>query len=75
MCSVAVYPSDFGVERMGREEVEGPGDSLGGGEEGEGRGYSQERLRQYQLSRLKYFYAVVTCDSKGTADMNVRLCR
>ncbi len=67
--SVTVYPSDFGMERMAREERMGPAELVEGpGEEadGEGKGYSQERLRQYQLNRLKYYYAVVECDSTGT---------
>ena len=62
--SVSVYPSDFGRERMAQEEVEGPAELVGGAS-AEGSGYSQEKLRQYEWSRMKYYYAVVECDSKG----------
>lgn len=57
MVSVTVYPSDFGLERMAREELKGPMGIGGGagmsGDEGEGAEYSEEKLRQYQLSRFK----------------------
>ncbi|KDQ12856.1 hypothetical protein BOTBODRAFT_134036 [Botryobasidium botryosum FD-172 SS1] len=86
--NVRVYPSEFGKERMAREEKEGPppevfkksrrGDideeeeeedinektifNEDGGEE-----YNEDALRQYQLERLRYYYAIVTCDSVATA--------
>ena len=59
--SVAIYPSDFGLERMAREEIEGPAglkkeedrSKNKALESDEGKMYSSEKLRQYQLSRLK----------------------
>ena len=57
---MSIYPSDFGLERINREEREGPSvllnyDSEDEGVESsdEGRGYSTEKLRSYQLNRLK----------------------
>ncbi|PPQ87037.1 hypothetical protein CVT25_000014 [Psilocybe cyanescens] len=79
--SVRVYPSDFGKERMQREETEGPPPEIfkkkdldvddinektvfevGGEDE-----YDEDALRKYQLERLRYFYAVVTCDTVDAA--------
>lgn len=72
---ITIYPSEYGLERMKEEEVRGPieltedklDDSSGEGNE-EGSSYHMEKLRRYQLNRLKYFYAVVECDSVSTAD-------
>lgn len=36
-------------------------------EEIEGMGYNQNKLRKYELNKMKYFYAVVHCNNKKTA--------
>ncbi|KAJ9663709.1 pre-rRNA-processing protein esf1 [Neophaeococcomyces mojaviensis] len=92
---VAVYPSEFGKERMEREEMEGPpkeiftaqrleqddesGSESDDEEEDEeeikasiikpddGSEFDTQALRQYQLERLRYFYAVLTFSSKDVA--------
>ncbi|KFH63270.1 hypothetical protein MVEG_10680 [Podila verticillata NRRL 6337] len=99
--SVKIYPSEFGKERLEREEREGPppeifkkakksGDSDDEGSEDdevtqesliknqtEDDGTEEvdsEALRQYQLDRLKYYYAVVDCDSVETAKAICEAC-
>jgi hypothetical protein len=103
---VAIYPSEFGRERMEREEMEGPPreifqpqmkgkrlpdkpvvtpvvdvpavDSDNSSsedeeikkkllQEDEGVDFDSTALRQYQLERLRYFYAVIQCSSVGVA--------
>ncbi|KAJ2920232.1 hypothetical protein MD484_g144, partial [Candolleomyces efflorescens] len=78
--SVVVYPSDFGKERMAREEKEGPPMEIfkkkkdseeitekslyeTGGEDQ----VDDSALRKYQLDRLRYYYAIVTCDTTEAA--------
>ncbi|THH34041.1 hypothetical protein EUX98_g147 [Antrodiella citrinella] len=80
--SVRVYPSEFGKERMAREEVEGPpahifkNNTIENEEDvnevtvyetGDGEDYNEDALRKYQLERLRYYYAIVECDTVEAA--------
>ena len=100
---VSIYPSDFGKERMEREEMGGPpkeifgrsnpdaahdvhgsssedsdGDNIEDDEdekikqailkEDEGKEFNSASLRRYQLSRLRYYYAVLICSSPSVAE-------
>ncbi|KAK3311813.1 hypothetical protein B0H66DRAFT_571383 [Apodospora peruviana] len=98
---ISIYPSEFGKERMQREELEGPPreifksskeegnsdddesdseDEASDGdedsdeeikrellEEGNDQDFDNDKLRTYQLDRLRYYYAVVVCSDKNTA--------
>ncbi|KAG6856644.1 hypothetical protein H0H87_002234 [Tephrocybe sp. NHM501043] len=79
--NVRIYPSEFGKERMAREETQGPPPEIFkkqneednevnaqniydvGGEDD----YDKDALRQYQLDRLRYYYAIITCDTSDAA--------
>lgn len=97
---VSIYQSEFGKERMQREELEGPpreifkkskdsddSDDLGSDSEDDedadsdldeqvkkellkeanDQDFDSDALRTYQLDRLRYYYAVVVCSDKNTA--------
>ncbi len=104
--NVSIYPSEFGKERMDREDMEGPPKEIFGqggsrgpqdghsssseegdqedeeeGEEAEderikksilkedqGLEFNSAKLRRYQLERLRYYYAVLTCSSVSVAE-------
>ncbi|KAK3600603.1 hypothetical protein CHS0354_001132 [Potamilus streckersoni] len=80
--SVKIYPSEFGLQRMKEEEQRGPIElaevkdtkHTHNTEDAEGSSYHEEKLRQYQLNRLKYYYAVVECDSPNTANTIYEEC-
>ncbi|KAG1743795.1 hypothetical protein EDB19DRAFT_1696994 [Suillus lakei] len=79
--SVRVYPSEFGKERITREEKEGPPvevfkkkieneediNERTVHETGDGADYDEDALRKYQLERLRYYYAIVQCDTVEAA--------
>ncbi|GKB57158.1 pre-rRNA-processing protein ESF1 [Tanacetum coccineum] len=79
--SVSVYPSEFGLKRMEEEAVKGPvglfDDENGKNSEDESDDKDEidnEKLRAYELSRLRYYFAVVVCDSVAAADYLYKSC-
>ncbi|XP_072398415.1 ESF1 homolog [Diabrotica undecimpunctata] len=75
--SVAIYPSEFGKSRMKEEEIKGPtelvqakadDDDEAEEDKEEGSSYHMEKLRQYQLNRLKYYYAIISFDNPVSAN-------
>ncbi|KAL5054710.1 hypothetical protein RYX36_035392 [Vicia faba] len=72
--SVTIYPTEFGLQRMQEEEVKGPVGLFDGENETsdkEDNGDSDadnEKLRAYEKSRMRYYFALVECDSSATAD-------
>lgn len=80
--SVSVYPSEFGIKRMEEEALRGPAALFDGEEENKDKDtddddddeIDDEKLRAYEISRLRYYYAVVVCDSVATADYLYKSC-
>ncbi|XP_051867006.1 ESF1 homolog isoform X2 [Pristis pectinata] len=78
--SVKIYPSEFGKEKMKEEELHGPVELLGNNlpenadEDTSEQRIIREKVREYQFKRLKYYYAVVECDSLETANKLYEEC-
>ena len=85
--TVTIYPSEYGLERMKEEEVLGPKELVemkqeevpvpsteDKNETDDVDDYHREKLRQYQINRLKYYYAVAECDSAETANKIYEEC-
>ncbi|XP_076950726.1 pre-rRNA-processing protein esf1-like [Bidens hawaiensis] len=84
--SVSVYPSEFGLKRMEEEAVRGPvglfddedgknkNDDDSDNSDDDDNEIDNEKLRAYELSRLRYYFAVVVCDSIATADYIYKSC-
>ncbi|KAK6202422.1 uncharacterized protein RJT21DRAFT_19641 [Scheffersomyces amazonensis] len=58
--------SDDEIDVNSKEDLERAARKLYEEDNGE-EDYDSKALRRYQLQRLRYFYAVVTCDSVGTS--------
>ena len=95
---VEIYPSEYGMKEMAKENKEGPDKEIFNteaivktsndkeNEEGEGEeendeeidssneGFDPVELRKYELKKLKYYYAVVYCDSVETASLLYNEC-
>ncbi|RIA89423.1 hypothetical protein C1645_772397 [Glomus cerebriforme] len=89
ICSVKIYPSEFGKERMEKETREGPPkeifksmsfssdrnyEEINDINNDNGEEFDTEALRKYQLERLRYYYAVVDCDTVETAHHIYQQC-
>ncbi|KAG4025531.1 hypothetical protein MFRU_055g00040 [Monilinia fructicola] len=102
---ISIYQSEYGKERMEREELEGPPKEIFAKKQEEeeeeeedseddeiddeeleekikkdlqkgddGNEFDSAALRQYQLERLRYFYAVVVCSDEKTAENIYQKC-
>ena len=87
---VTVYPSDYGMKKMAEEEKYGPqgiwkentttpnaNDEDGEKQdmnEDEADAFDDEKLREYEVQRLKYYIAVVECDTVEAANVLYEAC-
>ncbi|KAM4695141.1 ESF1 homolog [Discoglossus pictus] len=73
--SVKIYPSEFGKERLKEESLKGPVELKNiTDDDAAEKGAFKEKLREYQFKRLRYYYAVVDCDTPETANKIYEEC-
>ncbi|KAL0909701.1 hypothetical protein M5K25_020592 [Dendrobium thyrsiflorum] len=70
--SVTIYPSEFGLKCMEVEAVRGPTSLIRDdeeiSEEEPDTEVINEKLRAYEMNKLRYYYAVAVFDSRATAN-------
>lgn len=81
---VEIYPSEYGIKEQEKENQQGPDKEIFQDNNNDNTntdkpqkeedGFDQVKLRQYELKKLKYYYAVVTCDSVQTASQLYNEC-
>ncbi|KAK7376148.1 hypothetical protein VNO78_35002 [Psophocarpus tetragonolobus] len=77
--SVTIYPTEFGLQRMKEEEVHGPiglfdDENEKSDEDSSNDDIDNEKLRAYEKSRMRYYFALVECDSTATANYIYQEC-
>jgi len=81
---VEIYPSLFGLEQMKKDTLYGPPKELfaegevkkskkrRGNDQDEDKeadeAFNQNQLRKYEIQKMKYFYAIIYCNSPQTSD-------
>eukprot|EP00501_MAST-03F_sp_TOSAG23-6_P000893 GSMAST32.ASY1.ANO1.929.1 assembled CDS len=75
---VSVYPSEYGMKQMALDNRYGPNWAKANGESDAGldatEGYNKEKLREWELNKLRYYFAVVEFDSAKTAQIVYDQC-
>ena len=76
--SVTVYPSDYGLEKMEGEKNAGPTGiwkhDNGDDDEDDDGALDTSKLRYYEKSKLRWYYAVVACSNVRTAEVIYNEC-